>query len=243
MSNYESEYADLILPTSAVTPLKAMLRTYTNDLRIEVRTAVTAIHNAVGTRSDRLYQQRLEERGRARYDRTRSAHAELVEALAYQVLWGALYDATRQNRPPRHPTADDMDKTIRIATNKTNSFEVYSSEGYSEASITFNGRKVRWEVGENNHAVDHAHQAELAGKFFTYLDKVNWTRGTGGVGLYHSEYDDGGGPLGFSHSVTFAYGPVGEKIQAQRMGMSLATYRARFRTTTTTRRSFTVAYR
>jgi hypothetical protein len=242
MSNYESEYADLILPSVAVVPLKTLLRTYTNDLRTEVRDAVTAIHNAVGTRSRKLYEERVTERDRGRHDRrARSAHAELVEAMAYQVLWGALYDAGRQSRPPRHPTVTDLDKAIRVATNKTSNFQVYSREGYSEATISFGGgRKVRWEVGENNHAVDHAHQAELAGKFFAYLDKITWTRGTGGVGLYRSEYDDDG-PFGFSHSLAFAYGPEGEKIQAQRMGMSLAQYRTRFRTAT--RRSVTVAYR
>jgi hypothetical protein len=76
----------------------------------------------------------------------------------------------------RAVTGADLDKVIGpLGTNRTTTWRV----GY-EALITLNGRKVRWDVDENNHAVDRAHSHPMAVAFFAALDGITWTRGTGG---------------------------------------------------------------
>jgi hypothetical protein len=234
MSNYESERASIVLPTSAVTPLKTMLRDYQNKLRDEVRAAVIEIHKSVGTRSRKLYQERWQQ---ARYDAEevasdwrhgrRDERKELVRDVAGTVIWHMMYRTEREGVAPQQPTAADLEYVLPKATNKTTRFPVFGRDGYSEADISFQGRTVIWEVGENNHAVDAARGTELAILFFRHLDRITWTRGTGGVGLYHSEYqDDSTDPNAHARSISFAYGPQGEKVKAQRMGVSVAKLRA-----------------
>jgi hypothetical protein len=69
-----------------------------------------------------------------------------------------------------------------------------------EACITFvdASRVVIWEVDENNHSCDRAHEHYIARKFFEALNRVQWTRGTGGKIIGNDEYNresdwEGGG--------------------------------------------------
>jgi hypothetical protein len=75
----------------------------------------------------------------------------------------------------RAVTCADLDKVIGPLGNRTTTWRL----GH-EALITLNGRKVRWDVDENNHAVDRAHSHPMAVAFFAALDGITWTRGTGG---------------------------------------------------------------
>lgn len=113
--------------------------------------------------------------------------------------WGARSDK------PRRILRDDLE----WPTNRTTSFSVGG-----EGSITFDrdASSVTWDVAENNHAVDAARNHPLAGAFFTALDKVTWTRGTGGVLIGNDEYNEeagreyeGGGGSYF----TGGFGPIG----------------------------------
>lgn len=69
-----------------------------------------------------------------------------------------------------------------------------------EASITFNNksRTVTWDVPENNHACERAREEPLAKFFFNQLDRITWTRGSGGTIVGNDEYNrdadyEGGG--------------------------------------------------
>ena len=118
-----------------------------------------------------------------------------------------------------HQQYVQRDKPIRLtqamvneqypATNRTTTFRC------GEPLITFDRgkRSVRWEVPEGNHARDHGRNHPIAQALFKALDRVQWTRGTGGkiVGNdeYNrdSEYEGGGG-----NYVIDEYGP---KVQRQ----------------------------
>jgi hypothetical protein len=106
-------------------------------------------------------------------------------------------------RKPRKPRSSDFPK----ATSKTDAF------GDGDWSIVLDGagRTFGWRVSENNHAVEEAHEHPLAAAAFRLLDKMRWTRGTGGKLVGNDEYnaesrEDGGG----SNYVTRRYGPIGE---------------------------------
>ncbi len=81
-----------------------------------------------------------------------------------------------------------------------------------EASISFNdsNRTIGWNVEENNHSKERAHNKPLAKALFKLLADVKWTRGTGGTIVGNDEYnqdnsDYGGG----GNYVTMRFGPVG----------------------------------
>jgi hypothetical protein len=67
---------------------------------------------------------------------------------------------------------------------------------------------VIWSVPENNRACDHARQEPLAQTMFRLLDRVTWTRGSGGSIVGNDEYNreadyEGGG----GNYIKSQYGP------------------------------------
>jgi hypothetical protein len=59
-------------------------------------------------------------------------------------------------------------------------------------------RRVRWHVGENNHARDRAHEIPFVNAFLRLINEVKWVRGTGGQIVGNDEYNrdnayEGGG--------------------------------------------------
>lgn len=99
---------------------------------------------------------------------------------------------------------------LTFPTKKDLVFQTWNGLG----TITFDRdtSSVHWYVGENNHAVDGAHQDPLAEEFFAALSMVKWTRGTGGYFLYGSEYDREAAhysPGAGGSSISRGFGPVG----------------------------------
>jgi hypothetical protein len=89
------------------------------------------------------------------------------------------------------------------------------SLGYSacdfDISFSDKSRTIHWNVGENNHARDHAHAHPIAKALFKLLGSVDWTRGTGGVFVGNDEYNQdtdyaGGG----GNYITESFGPIGK---------------------------------
>ena len=69
-----------------------------------------------------------------------------------------------------------------------------------EASVTFcnKTRSVFWDVPENNHACEHARNHWFAKALFSALNRITWTRGSGGTIVGNDEYNsdsdyEGGG--------------------------------------------------
>lgn len=74
-------------------------------------------------------------------------------------------------------------------------------------------KSFKWNVPENNHSVEHAWINILGKTFKQVFSKVEWSRGTGGVIFYNSEYnrenqgyDGAGGDMASKF-----FGPIGEK--------------------------------
>ena len=113
--------------------------------------------------------------------------------------WGA------RAAKPRRILRDDID----WPTNRTTAFRV---DGDTTITFDRDTSTVTWDVRENNHAVDDARAAPLAGAFFGALDKVVWTRGTGGVFVGNDEYNEEAGrdyPGGGGSYTTAGFGPIG----------------------------------
>ncbi len=102
---------------------------------------------------------------------------------------------------PRRVLASDMD----YPTNRSTVFR----DGEATVSFDKDAKTVTWDVDENNHAVDSAHETELWRVFSDRMGKVRWTHGTGGSMAYHSEYDDDYEVGGGANTCSGAYGYLG----------------------------------
>jgi hypothetical protein len=81
-------------------------------------------------------------------------------------------------------------------------------------TITLNRktRTIRYDVGENNHAREHADATALGKAWHKAMADVRWTRGTGGVLLGNDEYQREAGEYsvgGGGSYVVEAYGYLG----------------------------------
>jgi hypothetical protein len=117
-------------------------------------------------------------------------------------------------------------KDFPLANTKTTAF----SAGY-DGSITLNDEKrtVNWEVSENNHAVEDARQSHMGNALFRLLDKVTWTRGSGGHIYGSDEYRDDAGKEyagGGGSYIKDTFGPLGEKAFEGQFGLLRLSRRA-----------------
>lgn len=221
MSCYEWQHGELTLPSAAVAPVKKAVRDTQNRLRDEVLRLCKEFWAgpAKRTSSTKLYRERLETwaypaRPLSPWAAPRSSMAEVARDLAHEAL-------SQLAGKPRQVQQADLDQLVPRATNRTTHFRV----GW-EASISFDGREVLWDVPENNHAVESARQHPVAQALFAALDKVTWTRGTGGVLTYNNEYardsyDAGAG----ANQISAWYGPLGERDFAQANGYNPRTHK------------------
>lgn len=224
MSCNEWEDGTLVLPNAAVTGLKRTLIKATNAHRDAVLALCHRFWEQHKTRSVARYRERVDEfiyPPQQSYQSYRRNSDEQLRTDAYHLL-------EMLAEHPRKAIQSDLDKAgIVKATNRTSCFRVGL-----EASITLKGRNLGWHVPENNHACERAREHPLAQALFTALEKISWTRGTGGVILGNNEYAreaehayaGGGGSY-----IVSAFGPRGEEARAQQMGISVAKYRTMMR--------------
>lgn len=85
--------------------------------------------------------------------------------------------------------------------------------GNSTLSFVFSGdyRTVTVRCDRNNREVERCEEESSYALFFRELDKVKWTRGTGGYLTHTSEYDDDDdGGFGERGTMVHCYGPIAE---------------------------------
>lgn len=137
-----------------------------------------------------------------------------VSGALYRVLYNAVeakwpngttYRTSEAATKPRRVVKTD----IAFPTNRTTVFNC------GEAEIRFDPTKktVSWDVPDNNHACEHAREHPVAAALFDALDRVNWTRGSGGQIVGNNEYNqdndyEGGG----ANYVTSEYGPKVRRV-------------------------------
>lgn len=201
MSRYAWQEGTILLPTKEVARVKKAVRDATNREHDRVYAAMKDWWRANG---------RKVRAGKDQYElpdlpgERRTGWAEYGNDGMRATFWNA-QDAGRLTRAEVRPAR---------ATARTATF----TAGH-EGTITFKGREVTWSVEENNHAPERANADPVAKAFFQALDRVEWTRGSGGVIVGNDEYNrdsrEGGG--GGNYEVK-GYGPKGgrEVGRAQR---------------------------
>lgn len=214
MSCYEWEAGTIKIPSAEWAGTKA-----------SIREAVNKRHEALFLVAEASYKELIEKMPGFKAQvaaKTMSNHN--IERKAYDIIDGQLEThARRSNR--RVDQGDNYEifnkivvthnpKTYKPITPKLRKplkkdFPIHNGSvnhlDDGDCSVTFDNdtRSIRWDVPENNHAVDNAREGTLGKAFFGAMKKITWTRESGGQILGNDEYnrdagrdyDGGGGTL------------------------------------------------
>jgi|ERR1035437_2643054 hypothetical protein len=225
MSKSEWESAEIILPSVEISKLKKILNDSQNATRQAVIDEAKRFWKEVAkqTRSTKLYEQRLNDWREQAFESATPSYSyggyystpskpKLNDTDIYQLE----YMLSKLSKSPRQLTVQEVEKVYPKAINRTVSWQ------FGEGGIRLEGRKLFYEVSENNHACDRAREHPLAQKLFAYLSKVNWTRGTGGVVVGNDEYNqDNRSSGGGANYTKDSFGPLGERDFEWRTGIKL----------------------
>lgn len=202
MSCYEWERGTIKLPSNQTATVKAAVRQAVLQHREKVHQVCRAWWAEHKTTSQARYLERLGEfwdwAQKKRIDDSTASSAQ-------SVLRHIVKPWTGDPRKPRQVQQKDLDAVLgEKPTNRTSTYRI----DHGEALISFDGNVATWEVYENNHACETARANLIAVAFFNALDKVKWTRGSGGEIIGNNEYNreadyEGGG----GNYVTDRYGP------------------------------------
>lgn len=204
MSCYEWESGTLALPTAEVAAMrKALNAAHTKHMK------------GVKTLLDQLWPElkKLPANKRRHLDPYSPKFRHLNITADDETRWDlhSLFYAS----DGRKPTAEHWKKALAYpSTNRTSSWRC------GEASISLEGRHLTWDVPENNHAVDHAHESWLGKALFTQLGRVKWTRGSGGYFVGNNEYNDDRDVGGGANYLTYSFGPAGDNAERTHRGFA-----------------------
>lgn len=210
MTNNERASGTITLPAAAVAPFRRAVNTAANRLHEEVLASAKAAHANIKTRSPKLYEQAVHQWTDKAYRETHvSAHTATVRELTHMILLGL---ATK----PHAPTRADVDRYITRATNRTGDWHGM------QWGITLEGRTLTISY-DGNHSADAFAEHPVSAAAMTALSAVKWTRGTGGVLWYNSEYNEGpsGNSWGGGDRISEAWGPDGERTRDLDRGFSI----------------------
>lgn len=238
MSTYEEERGEIILPAASVVALRNALtvtvntqraKTFdlaekihaylTSDKGVEERKALSAIlrgkplsgmyriEDVLGKVADKINPPR----------RDRWGYAEESE-YSYHQMWDV------QRLLIKH---DENFKPIKLQAPKKKDLPLFPASktwqwesGEWGVSINPKTRLLSWHIPSNNHAVDEARESELGKTLFSALDKIKWTRGTGGVSRYTNEYmRDADMEHGSGSTSEEGYGPRGKAMTEAKFGL------------------------
>lgn len=208
MSRYEWESGSIIIPAKEWSGFKRTIREThcrLQLLRYEMALALSKEVKALGrgkrnfdfeSAAEHLFPQRAEGRF--------SHLSEDSFLILKNIFPNDGSDQTPKNRRPVVPKKKDFPAT----TSKTDYFDCGS---HGSISLVEKGREFKWDVSENNHACESAREHPLARAAFRALDKIKWTRSTGGKIIGNDEYNrDSKEDGGADNYVTMSYGPLGE---------------------------------
>lgn len=180
MSKHEWEHGTIKIPAKEYSKLRKAVITRHNEL--QDKQLLIALRNSAKILDAK--------KGKRNFDAWRFACDQLcLDSGVLRLLFK--YDNEARKYKLRKPKKKDLDKK---PITQSCTLDV------GEASITFDNknRTVTWDVPENNHAREHARKEPLAEFLFSRLDRIDWTRGSGGTIVGNDEYNrdadyEGGG--------------------------------------------------
>jgi hypothetical protein len=232
MSCNEWEAGTLIIPSAQWAKFRKGLLTEWNDHQVTVLATAKKAHKAAVAAGKG---KRGEKRGSAmkaavaricggrigEYGDFESNHRGGHDS--YDTVHGLLWKGWGANAKFQSPQKKDLPF---VAISKDASLEL------GDASVSFNnaGRTVRWNVYENNHAVESAKGHWFAKKFWAAISRITWTRGSGGEVRGNNEYneDEHGHQAGSYTVATYRMKTAADKKAAAARRNSYSSYGRRY---------------
>jgi len=192
MSCYEWERGTIIIPTKEWAGFRKGLLEAWNKRQLELLERAVRIHGLLkaavkgkrGSTRDKALADALKRHVGDEYS---DANEDLRNLLVDSKWEGRVHTRTLKGVPKK--------KDLKLfAVSKDADLHLPDAS----VSLRNKGRTVTWDVGENNHACDHAREHWFAKLLFDRLNRITWTRGTGGKIIGNNEYnrdrdDEGGG--------------------------------------------------
>lgn len=226
MSCYEWESGDIVIPRDQWADFKKNLRAAYNsaltaDLRLVEQTIakIKATHKGKrGVDWEKALREELNPveqcQGLYRFENHESRYLRILNSysVAQKVLLrkeqtlkdGAKKIITRMGSLKK--------KDFPLANGKTMSF----GTGDCEIILFDKKHSVLWQVHENNHACEMAHQSIMGRALFDLLHKIEWKRNSGGCIVGNDEYNREAGrnePGGGGNVLKSIFGPIGKAAQ------------------------------
>jgi len=221
MSCYNSENGKIIIPSAKWAEFRKGLLTLWNAKQETVLADALRAHKAAEAAAKG-------KRGKVRQDALLLAIAQACggtinqwggfEARGSGSSWGGGRDDTQYEKweTITHLICDRTDGEVALKTPKKKDLTTFAITqdariDCGDATVTFTNatKTVGWYVSENNRAVESAHDHWFAKALFAALNKMEWTRGSGGKIIGNDEYNrdsdhEGGG----GNYVTFDFHPL-----------------------------------
>ena len=203
MSNYGWERGTVILPRAAIVPMRRAIIAKNNQVADDGLTLAKKAWAAATPKQKRsnteMFDLVMKTGGRSSYTFGHVYYDHTDASMrAAEIL-----DVHVGGTTPRAPQKKNARRLGAAAT---------QFEAGGELFVTFdtNTGQMTWEVQDGNHSVDRAHESWLAKTVLGELDKVKWTRGTGGYITGNDEYNQDSDDYGAgANYVTSAFGPIG----------------------------------
>jgi len=173
MSCYNWERGTIILPSKIFASFR---REYINKYNV--------IQNDKLSRIKSLYHEALRQgKGKRKYSFFDCMVSLINHDREYDLIYMLFPNGTERGVKPRKPT-----KKIMNFVNGTD-FTFDIDNGNATIAFDKKRKEIHWYVGENNHAVESAHETKEAQALFGMLHKVKWTNGSGGEFYGNDEYN------------------------------------------------------
>ena len=177
MSTYEWESGTIKIPAKEWSKFRTAIIKSSNDLKARGFELAKALYPKIKKAKPKNdWTSALETVLEAERISFEDERHDAVRALLYT------YDQTQRKLVLRRPMKSNLGL---LPTSKS------CSVNCGEACITLNNetKSVTWDVPENNHACDSARDHSLAKEMFRLLNRITWTRGSGGEIIGNDEYN------------------------------------------------------
>ncbi len=178
MSNFEWASGEVYLPAAELATVKRELRNYHNNLMERAYDALKRFRSANLTSS------------RTRWDVAIERASDISRPSMTPALRIAMVVAKSLDRPRAVKWDDFILPSYSKAAVTETTFPLFSNKGDIVGKVEFHGRTMKWQIFKGNHAVDTFADSAHSAFLYTCLQKVMWTRGSGGGETYWNESSD-----------------------------------------------------
>ena len=178
MSTYEWESGTIKIPAKEWTKFRTAIIKASNQFKLNGFELAKALYPKVKkAKPKNEWESALDTVLEAERGSSEDERYDVVRSLLYT------YDQTQRKQVLRRPVKSNLGL---LPTSKNCSI---GFDGGACITLNNESKSVTWDVSENNHACDSARAHPLAKELFRLLERITWTRGSGGEIIGNDEYN------------------------------------------------------